>query len=460
MKFIVLIIGIIGILPLALLLRSNVYIRDKVWILLGVMPFMLVVTPFMSVAIITWDQIWFSYVPGLQITVIDLIAVALFFSMKDQKICVHYHLPFILYLIAISFSVFQAEKPPAAIFYVWQFARMYFFAVVIAKGCTEQKTATLLLKGLAIGLGIQAVAVFWQKFGLHEVEPSGTFVHRNTLGLIIHMVIFPHFSLYLAGQRQAQYALTPLMGLAVASLIASRAALGFSIFGFATTYLLSLVRKPSSWKALMGFTGIVIVAVAVPIAYSSLERRFDVTPLMDDQYDERAAFNRTALAMLSANPFGVGVNHYSYIGKNHGYSISNGVVPTEGSLNNTVHNAYLLAGAEAGYFGIFAFIILTLYPLLVALKYAWLSNRKDLRGDLLLGLGVAMITAYVHSFFEYVIVVKEVQYVLMITFGMTFGLAHQIKTDRMQYRSKLNKQAIYSESTKTKQTTWDDTQRC
>lgn len=430
MKLIALAIGIIGVFPLALLLRSNPYLRDKVWLLLGILPFMLVVTPFMSIAIVTWDQVWFSYVPGFQITVIDLIAVALFFSVKGKRVSIHYQIPFILYLVAISVSVFQAEKPPAAIFYVWQFIRMYFFAIVVAKGCTEQNTSVQLMRGLAIGICIQAVTVFWQKFGLHIVEPSGTFVHRNTLGLIIHMVIFPHFALYLAGQRQIQYVLTPLMGLAIAALIASRAALGFSIFGFATTYLLSLARRPSSWKVFMGISGIAVAAIIAPIAHTSLERRFDLSPLMDDEYDERAAFNRTALSMLSVNPFGVGVNHYSYIGKNHGYSVSNGVAPNEGSLNNTVHNAYLLAGAEAGYFGMISFIILTLYPLFIALKYALISNRKDLRGDLLLGLAVAMMTAYIHSFFEYIIVIKEVQYVLMITFGMTFGVAHQIKIER------------------------------
>jgi hypothetical protein len=431
MKFIALAIGIIGILPLSLLLRSNPNLREKVWILLGIMPFMLVVTPFVSVAIVTWDQIWFSYVPGFQITVIDLIAVALFFSVKSKRVSIHYQIPFILYLAAISLSVLQAEKPPAAIFYVWQFVRMYFFAIVVAKGCTEQNTAIQLMRGLAIGLSIQTVTVFWQKFGLHIVEPSGTFVHRNTLGLIIHMVIFPHFSLYLAGQRQMQYFLTPLMGLAIAALIASRAALAFSVFGFAATYLLSLARKPSSWKAVIGVAGIAVIAIVAPIAHTSLERRFDASPLMDDEYDERAAFNRTALSMLSANPFGVGVNHYSYIGKNHGYSVSNGVAPIEGSLNNTVHNAYLLAGAEAGYFGMISFIILALYPLLIASKYALISNRRDWRGDLLLGLAVAMMTAYIHSFFEYIIVIKEVQYVLMIVFGMTFGLAHQIKIERL-----------------------------
>jgi hypothetical protein len=429
MKFVALAIGLIGILPLALFLQSNVRVRNKVWILLGLLPFISLIIPHSDMAIVTWDQIWFSYVPGLQVSAIDLIAIAMYFSIRHKTNKIHYHLPFVLYLAAISLSMISAEEPMAALFYVWQFIRIYFFTVVVAKACTDPDVPPQLMKGMALGLAVQFFVVLWQKIGLGIIEPTGTFAHRNTLGLIIHLVVFPHFSLFLAGQRQLQYTATSVFGLAIASIIASRAALGFSVFGFAATFLLSLVRRLTGWKAIVGI-GSVLVAVAIaPIAASSLQKRFDIDPLVDG-YDERAAFNRTALSMLEDNPFGVGVNHYSYIGKTRGYSVRAGVAPVEGSLNNTVHNAYLLAGAEAGYFGFIAFIMLLFCPLAVALRYSWLSDRRDPRGDLLLGLAVGMIAVYVHSMFEYIIVIKEVQYVLAIAFGMTFGLAHQIKTER------------------------------
>jgi hypothetical protein len=431
MKYLVLAIGIIGILPLSFVLRAYPWIRNKFWILLGTLPFLSLPLPFLDIAIISWDQIWFSYVPGLQISAIDLIAIAIYISLKNSSNSIRYHFPFLLYLLAISLSVLQAEEPLAAIFYVWQFVRIYFFTVVIARSCTEKTVPLQLLKGLAIGGALQFVAVLYQKFGLHIHEPSGTFVHRNTLGLIMHLVVFPHFSLFLAGQRQLQFTLTPLFGLAVASLIASRAAIGFAAFGFAATYLLSFVRRQNLWKLSIGLGGVLMVLAFAPIAQSSLEKRFYENPLLDDQYDERAAFNRTALAMLEENPLGIGANHYSYIGRTRGYSVRSGVADNEGSLRNTVHNAYLLAAAEAGYLGLVAFILLTLYPMFTAFRYARLADSKDPRGDLLLGLGVAMMTAYVHSLFEYIIVIKEVQYVLAIVFGMTFGIAHQIRMEHL-----------------------------
>ena len=435
MKFIVLAIGIIGIIPLALVLRANAYTLNKFWIFIGLAPFISSVTPLANVALITWDQIWFSYVPGLQVTIIDLIAVAIYCALWDRKNSIRFHIPFILYLIAITQSAFHADKPLAALFYVWQFVRIYFFVTVIAKACTTPEVPTQLLKGMALGLLVQLSVTLWQKFGLHVLEPSGTFPHRNTLGLVLHLVVSPHFALFLAGQRQLQNAATPLLGLTIASIIASRAAVGIIGFNLAVTYMLSCLRERTRWKAMIGLAGVLVVAVMAPIAYQTLEKRFERDPLMEHEYDERAAFNRAALLMLDDHPFGVGVNHYSYVGKNYGYSIRAGVYPNEANLNNTVHNAYMLAAAEAGYLGFISFIILCACPLWIALKYVWKSQRNDPRGDLLLGLATGFLATYIHSYFEYVIVMKDVQYILGIAMGMTFGLAHQIKVSGERQRA-------------------------
>ena len=111
MKYAVLAIGIFGIVPLSLLLRAYPAIRSNFWILLATMPFLSLAVKFLDVAVISWDDIWFSYVPGLQISGIDLFAVAMYLAIRHQTNSIRYHLPFILYLTAISLSVLQAEKP-------------------------------------------------------------------------------------------------------------------------------------------------------------------------------------------------------------------------------------------------------------------------------------------------------------------------------------------------------------
>ena len=429
MKYFALVICALSLVPLYLIFRSSPHIRMNLWIVLGALPFVSMAMPFLDVALISWGEFWTGYVPGLQVTAVDVIAVFLYFTVRTRTNKISYNIPFLLYLAALSLSVLQAEMPLASGFSVWQFVRIYFVTVVVATACTQELIPYQLLKGLAVGMTIQFVSVLWQKFAQGAIQPTGTFAHQNTLGLIAHLVVFPHFALLLAGQRQLQSGATLVMGLVIAALIASRAALGFTLFGFVATYVFSVARRWAGRKATIGLAGAFAVALLAPIALASLEARFDAAPLFEDRYDERAAFNRTALAMLHANPWGIGANHYSFVGKHHGYSLSAGVAPIEGSLNNIVHNAYLLAAAEAGYFGGFAFALLMVFPVWIAFRYAW-AIRSDSRGDLLLGLGVGMMTVCVHSFFEYIIVIKEVQYVLAIVVGMTFGLAHQISVVR------------------------------
>ena len=60
---------------------------------------------------------------------------------------------------------------------------------------------------------------------------------------------------------------------------------------------------------------------------------------------------------------------------------------------------YWLVAAESGYLGIIAFLLLLLRPLIVAFLCSW-RNSGDERADLLMGLGVALLAVYIHSFWE------------------------------------------------------------
>ena len=427
MKYALLAIGVAGILPIALVLQSNIFVRKNFWIFFGLFPFLLPALPQLDIEIISWDREWMTgHVRGLVVSAIDFIAVGAYIAIRHQKNSIRYHLPFILYACAIGLSVTQADVPSTAALYLWQFIRIYFAAIVIARACVDEGVPEQFMKGMAIGLGIQLVLVVYQKFVLGAVQPSGTFAHQNTLALVIHMVVFPHLALLLSGDRRLPNIAVPLAGFLVASLTASRAGIGFCVIGFVACYLLSLTYKWTRWKAFMGVAGLATATALTPIAFSALENRFQISRLSEDAYNERAAFNRTAIVILGDHPLGVGANHYSYFGKNYGYSVRAGVIPFEGNLDNIVHNAYLLNAAESGYPGLITFILLLFHPLWVAFRYS-LKNVADHRSALLLGLGVSLMTVYAHSMFEYILVVQECQYAFAVIAGMTFGLAHQMR---------------------------------
>lgn len=425
MKFFALFIAIGAALPLALWLRGGGAGAARFWILFGLLPFLLPAVPQLDLALVSWWPNWIGLLSAAEVSVIDVFAIAGYLSVPKTRNGFVLHGPLLLYLVAISLSALHAVQPVAAGFYVLQFCRIYFLIVVVAHASKDETILLNLLQGMALGLCLQAVIVTWQRYGLGVVQASGTFAHQNTLGLVSHLVVVPHMALLLAGARGVQIAAIPFAGAIVAVLTTSRAALLFAGVGFVTLYLVSALRRWTTRKSLVGVGCLMLAGFIAPIVISSFERRFELNPLMEEEYDERAAFERTAALILQDHPFGVGVNHYVQIAKNFGYSERGGVAPVEGSRNNIVHNIYWLTAAETGYFGVFAFVTMLLTPMILALKTGWRA-RGTTRGDLLIGFGVALFTVYCHSTLEYIFLSKEAQYLFAITSGCVFGLASRI----------------------------------
>ncbi len=66
-----------------------------------------------------------------------------------------------------------------------------------------------------------------------------------------------------------------------------------------------------------------------------------------------------------------------------------------------------------------------IHPLIVAFRRGW-RNRRDPRGDMLLGLGVAFLMLYIHALYEWVFFTFLIQYVFVIGWGMVAGTAIQL----------------------------------
>jgi O-antigen ligase len=424
MKIVVVLIALAGTLPLSLLFRANRRIADFAWIAIGFLPFLLPAVQQVDIALVRWEG-WIGYVHGIELSVIDVLAIALLLSLPKQRSVVNFHLPLAFYMCALLLATLQAAHPLVSFFHVSQFARVYLLVVVVTRGCAEEGVPILLMKGLALGLALQLVTVIDQLASGAYVQPPGTFAHQNTLGMVIHFVALPHFALFLAGARGLQFLFVPPASLLLAALTASRAALVLCLGGLGLTYLLSLLRGLSTRKIATGALSLLVLAVMIPVAVSSFERRFTATPLMENEYDERAAFNRAAGMILSEHPWGIGSNHYVYMAKNFGYSLRAGVLDIEGNLNNIVHNAYLLAAVESGYLGLLAFMVLLFYPLVAAYRFSLLARSMP-AGDLLLGIGTALLMVSMHSMYEYIFFGKDVQHVFAIAIGIVFGVATQV----------------------------------
>jgi O-antigen ligase len=275
---------------------------------------------------------------------------------------------------------------------------------------------------MAIGLFMETGLVVWERFGLGTLQTGGTFGHQNLLGMVSHFVIFPFFATLLAGKWVRLSAIVSIAGAVIAVLTASRATVGLDAFGYAAILALSVLRRWTPRKAFVALVSALAVVVLAPMATSSFEKRF-AQEQQTGTYDERDALENTAASMLSDHPAGIGANNYVIVANVDGYNTRAGVAWTSGQA--FVHNVYWLVAVETGYFGILTFLILLLRPLIVAIRCSW-QHRLDYRGDLLLGLSVSLLTVYIHSWFEWIFLTFQVQYMFALTAGSVAGLAQQL----------------------------------
>jgi hypothetical protein len=139
-------------------------------------------------AAISWPT-WQGHVKGTELSALDALALALYFSLPRTPHPLPFRLSMALYFLAALFSVVSARVPMAAFFYVWQLARMFLVYAVVTKGCVDPRVPPALLAGMAAGLFMEARVVLFQRFGLHMLQAVGTIGHQNELGMITHFIV-------------------------------------------------------------------------------------------------------------------------------------------------------------------------------------------------------------------------------------------------------------------------------
>jgi hypothetical protein len=93
--------------------------------------------------------------------------------------------------------------------------------------------------------------------------------------MISHFVVFPALAMLMVDGKQRASLFGIIAGATVVIFGASRATLGLAGFGFVTLLLLSIARRPTPRKSMIVGLGLVALAAATPLAFSSLQQRFD-----------------------------------------------------------------------------------------------------------------------------------------------------------------------------------------
>ncbi len=401
------------------------------WFALGFLPFVL--GPWhLMMAPVSWGM-WSGYVKGMEYTALDSLAIAILMGPGRGRAAMPFALPIVAYMVAVALAITQSSLPFPAFFYLWQLARVFLVTAAVARVASVEGGSDAIIKGLIAGLAYQAVFAFNGRLN-GELRSGGTLGDKNLLGFISHMCVLPAFGLLLAHRFPRWGAVGLAAGAAVAILTGSRATMGLMPAGLGLVYLLSLARRWSARKAAAGVGMLLVLAIAAPFAQKTLSERLAIeqaTYGTNDDYDERAAFERAAWMMIADHPLGVGANMYVQTANLGGYSDRAGVIWSFGSRAANVHNTYLLITAETGWLGLITFLLLMVTAVITALRAAF-QYRADPRGELLIALGAALVTISLHCFVEWIFVMYSTQYAFGITLGLIGGIIYQLKHKRAQ----------------------------
>jgi O-antigen ligase len=412
-------------------LKSNPAHHKWAWAAIGVLPFTINAIN-LDAALISWAG-WTGYAKGLVVTLLDTLALAIIATSRSPLRRLPFLGLFLAYIGSVALSLALSSVPMSSAFYLFQLVRVLIVFVAVAAVAPRPQAVRWIAFGLAAGAIFQAVATVSQRAG-GVFQASGTMGHQNLLGMMLHFVLLPLLALLLAGERSKLAMAGVAAALLAIALGASRGSIGFSGIGIVALVALSLLRRPTlhKWK----MTGFAAVALAVtsPLMLQGLDRRFDQLAEQGG-YDERAALERAARAIWADHPFGVGANQYVVVANANGYSERAGVVATYGSRSAKVHDTYLLVAAETGWLGLLTLVTLLSVSIAKGLSFAF-RNRRDYRGEIVLGATLAVMVTATHSFYEWVFVSYQAQYVFAIALGIIAGMIRQRRRERVTGKSR------------------------
>ncbi|MEP4727545.1 O-antigen ligase family protein [Parasphingorhabdus sp.] len=442
MRFVALAVIIFSVPVFMVLLQQNARYRRYLYFAVGFLPFVISAWN-LDAAIISWAT-WPGQTKGVVITLLDALALAIVIRSRRSPMVFPFTALFIAYIGAASLSILFSNNPQASFFYAWQLGTVLLVFWAVANIAMTKDGPKMIIAGLVCGITLQAGFSISQKLS-GVVQASGTMGHQNLLGVATHFALYPSLAMLMATKKAKLPLLGVIAGLIVVAFGASRATIGLAGIGVMLIIFLSMVRKPSARKTKVAVIGLVVLAIATPIAVASLQQRFAITST-EGSNEERQAFERAAKMIWADHPMGIGANQYVVIANTEGYSQKAGVIWNRGSRSAPVHNSYLLVAAETGFIGLLCFILLISVPIIAAFRFAW-SNRGDPRGDMAVGIGVTLIIFALHSFYEWVMLTWVIQYMLAIATGMLAGLiTHRKITKRAAVAAKRKERLEESDS--------------
>jgi hypothetical protein len=332
--------------------------------------------------------------------------------------------------LALS-SVFVAYVPIYAGFGLLKLLRglaLYWLAYNYVRSEDDLREFVLVVVGM---IALQFLLVMWQrKMGIYRAV--GSTPHPNTLAVYINMMNMVLYAFVMGEKKTSRYTWAAWAGLAMGVLIVlatfSRGALLSLGVGMMIVTALSIWTKPRATKfKIIGALALAALPAAIKFA-PAIIKRFATAP--KESGISRQQAQNAAMEMAHNHAFGVGLNNYSFVINNTGYSR---FIPLEVD-RGVVHNIYLLNASELGWLGLGAFLVVIVGFLFLGAKYIR-RREDDVTSSLAIGITVAMITLWFQSLLEWLFRQTMVTMEFFLLAGVLAALprvARQIRDERLK----------------------------
>ncbi|WP_296722729.1 O-antigen ligase [Erythrobacter sp.] len=409
------------------ILRQSQTRRYQAFVAIGLLPLL---SDWPLIGYVYGWPTWSGISKGFSLSFVVMLAVALIHTNKRKISGIPFAWIFILYAIAVIISVLNSRMYLASLFTLWQYLSVVTVFLAICLEADNPKVYRSILTGFAFGLIYQSGHVIWLK--LNGVgQAAGTLGHQNLLGIGVELTMLPVLAAVLAGDRRPVMFAGLVAGLICIAGTGSRGTVGIGGGAAIILIFLSLARRPDRRKFGLATVCVLAVAIAAPFALGNLKTRFQDTSFFTTE-TERELFEDAARSMANNNPLGVGANQYVFVSNVEGYADRFGIPWQLADRSVPVHNGYLLARAETGRLGEWAFIIAIFLPLFAALKIA-VIDRKSLTGDLLIGSAMALVAVAAHSFYEFGLHLFPLQLLFYMNLGL---IAAEVRARRYKLPGK------------------------
>ena len=406
---------------------SRFLAEDRKWMgysayLLGYLPFGLLQLP-LTVTPVSWAG-WPGYVKGAGITLLDVLAIAIIMASGRAKFKLPLKWPFAIYFISTLFSLFTSFMIDASLLYNVQLIQIgiIYWAVAVIVFNHPHALRNIVI-GLVVGLAIQTAHAF--QMSLHGQARTGGFMGANQLGFMIYMVLLPMTGLALAN-ISTKWSLAAIGMCAMAIVLTvSRAPTGLALVGIVLVFTGSALRCWTPHKAKITAITMLALLAASPFAVQKLTERINALNSIETDYDEREAFIAATKMVIKDHPNGIGGNTFPLVANAEGYWERANVSWASGARFQSPHQAYYLHWAEFGLVGLVGVVIFLAASIYLCLSIAF-RYRRDPRGDVILGVGVALVMMALHSLYEYMLFPATTQRFIAIGLGITAGLGAQM----------------------------------